>query len=119
MSDDRAHVLDARRAGRRIQTFLTGVTQNRFIEDIEKQSAVLHQFTILGEAVRRVSAAFRTAHAHVDWSGVIGFRNLIVHDYDEVDVDIVWQLAHDDLLAFLTAIEPLVTESPDDEAEDS
>ena len=80
MSDDRAHVLDAHRAGRLIQAFLEGVTVDRFLEDVEKQSAVLHQFTILGEAVRRVSPACQSAHPHVRWSGVIGFRNLIVHD---------------------------------------
>ena len=112
MSDDSAHVLDALQAIQRIEQFLQGVTQDSFLADIEKQSAVLHQFTILGEALRRMSDAFRAMHPAVRWSDAIGFRNRIVHDYDEVDLDVVWRITQDDLSPLAAALQPIQPEKP-------
>lgn len=115
MSDDRAHVLDALRAIQRIQEFLRGVSQDEFLANIEKQSAVLHQFTMLGEALGRVSSEYRQAHGEVPWSTPIGFRNLIVHDYDEVDLDVVWRITQDDLRPLVAVLSTLRPEETDGE----
>ena len=115
MSDDRAHVLDILLAGRTIVQFVTDVAQQSFLESLEKQSAVLYQFTILGEAARRVSLAFRALHPEVDWTGILGFRNRIVHEYDDVDLDKVWQIVQTDLPKMIAMLEPLAPEPPDGE----
>jgi uncharacterized protein with HEPN domain len=113
MSDDRAHVLDALKAAERIGHFLEGVTEDRFLADIEKQSAVLHQFTILGEALRRVSESYQSSNSTIPWSRAIGFRNQIVHGYDEVDLDIVWRIAHHDLADLVNALTGIAQREPD------
>jgi uncharacterized protein with HEPN domain len=113
MSDDRAHVLDMLESARAIVRFIGGRTQDAFLRDDQLQSAVLHKFTILGEACRRVSAAFREANPSVDWGGIASFRNKIVHDYDEIDLDVVWGFTQDDLTRAIDALQPLVPKDPD------
>jgi uncharacterized protein with HEPN domain len=113
MSDERAHVLDMLNAARAIQRFIAGRTQESFLEDEQLQSAVLHKFTVLGEACRRVSAGFRAEAAAVDWAGIGGFRNKIVHDYDEIDLDVIWTITQGDLPKAIAALEPLVPKEPD------
>jgi uncharacterized protein with HEPN domain len=119
MSDDRAHVLDMLDAARAIQRFVNGAGQDAFFRDDLLQSAVLHKFLILGQACRRVSNGFRAAHPDVTWSGIIGFRNQIVHEYDEVNLDVVWTIVHDDLPKAIEALARIVPENPDGEAEDN
>lgn len=119
MTRDHAHVLDAVQAARLITQFMDGIPEGRFLDDIEKQSAVLHQFTILGEALRRVSGPFRAAHTDVDWAGAIAFRSVIVHDYDDVDLDMVWRIVHDDMPRLVTALSLLVPDEAHGSTEDS
>jgi uncharacterized protein with HEPN domain len=116
MSDDRAHVLDMLGAARAIQRFLSGHSQDDFLRDDILQSAVLHKFTTLGAACRRVSEAFRAEHPSVDWLGITRFRNQIVHEYDDVNLDIVWRIVETDLPKAIAALEPLAPEDPDGQA---
>ena len=64
--------------------------------DDDLVSALLYHVIILGEAARRVSEQGR-AQWTLPWPKIVGLRNVIVHDYDEVDLDLVWQIAKQDL----------------------
>lgn len=113
MSDDVTHVLDMLNAAGAIRRFIGARTQEAFLADDLLQSAVLYQFMVLGEACRRVSTAFRDAHPSVDWTGIAGFRNKIIHDYDEIDLDVVWEITERDLPLAIAAMEPLVPKESD------
>ncbi len=113
MRDDRAHALDMLNAAGAILRFVDGRTQESFLADDLLQSAVLYQFTVLGEACRRVSSEFRAAHTTIDWAGISGFRNKIVHDYDEIDLDVVWHITQHDLPKAVTALGAIVPKEPD------
>lgn len=62
MPRDDATLLDIARAARLIQSFIAGMTKDDFLAELKTQSAVLHQLTILGEAVKRLSRPFREKH---------------------------------------------------------
>ena len=47
-------------------------------------------FNIIGEPARRVSDATKAAHPAIDWRRIVGLRNIVVHDYDEVDYGRHW-----------------------------
>ena len=65
------------------------LSYNQFLEDDEKQDALIRPLEIMGEAVSRVSVAFRTANPDLmPWSTVKAVRNLLIHGYDTVDLDI-------------------------------
>ena len=72
MPRDPTTLLDIARAAHLVAGFVEGMDQRAFFEDTKTQSAVLHQLLILGEAVKRLSAEFRTAHSAVPWSLIAG-----------------------------------------------
>lgn len=115
MSDDHAHALDMLSAAGAIARFLDTGTQQSFLGDDLLQSAVLYQFAVLGEACRRISEDFRKAHPDVDWIGIMGCRNRIVHNYDNVDLDVVWEIASADLPALISTLHDLLPKESDGE----
>lgn len=76
---------------------LRGVTRETFAEDDEKQDGVIRQLEIVGEAASGVSADFRAAHPDIDWRGLKDLRNVLIHGYAHVNVDLVWEHARRDV----------------------
>jgi len=72
------------------------------------QLVVRSLLTITGEAARRVSEATRVREPAIPWAAIIGTRNRIVHGYDEVDNDIVWQILTRDLPLLVQRLEGLL-----------
>jgi len=112
MSKDDAYVLDMLRAASLARQFGKACTEAEFLEDVKTQSAVLHQLTVLGEAVRRVSARFRERHPDVPWPQIAGLRHRIVHGYDEIDIDRVWEVIERDLSPLIGALERIAKREP-------
>ena len=71
-----------------------------FEHDTRTQDAVIRSIEIIGEAANKVRTAdpdFAARHPHIPWDVMYGMRNRIVHDYFEVDLQIVWQTIQRDL----------------------
>jgi len=56
------------------------------------QSAVERQLGILGEGVRRISSEFQQFHPEIDWQNAINLRNILVHRYDQVSSEVIWNI---------------------------
>ncbi|MEX1247808.1 MAG: DUF86 domain-containing protein [Anaerolineales bacterium] len=67
------------------------------VSDGKTQDAIMYNLIIMGEAANQVSLAFQESHASIPWSSVIGTRNVIVHGYDQVRLQIVWEIIQRDL----------------------
>lgn len=91
-----------------VADFIKGVSEEEFCNDYEKQSAVIRQFEIIGEAASKLSTPFKEQHAQIDWPKVIGMRHKMIHDYFEVDTKIVWTTATDDVAPLKSAIEKII-----------
>ena len=107
MPKDSAVVLDMIRAARLTCDFSAGLTKDAFVTDVKTQSAVLHQLLVLGEAAKRISGSFRGEHPEIEWKPIAGMRDKVIHDYDDVDVDQVWQTVTNDLPALLVKLRAL------------
>ena len=70
--------------------------------------AVAHLLQIIGEAARQVSPSFRNAHSALPWKAIVGMRHKIVHDYLDVDYEVVWDTARNELPQLITELEKLV-----------
>jgi uncharacterized protein with HEPN domain len=57
------------------------------------QSAIIRQLEIIGEATKHLSAAFRGNHPDIPWQKMAGMRDILIHAYDAVDLDEVWNAA--------------------------
>ena len=99
------HMLEAaRKAAGKVE----GLDFARFAADENLHLACVHLVQMIGEAASRVSAETRALHPTVPWRQVIGMRHRVVHDYLEVDLEIVWQVVSDDLRALIAALERAV-----------
>jgi uncharacterized protein with HEPN domain len=68
---------------------------------------------IIGEAATRVTAATQKSNPTIPWAQVIGMRNRLIHGYDVIDLDILWQTVVEDVPSLIHALECIVTqESP-------
>ena len=112
MPRDDATLLDLANAARLIHTFIQDTTKETFLVDLKTQSAVLHQITVIGEAVKRLSQAFRERHPILPWSLMAGMRDHLIHGYDAIDLDEVWKTATRDVPEVLTRLEPLLPRLP-------
>jgi uncharacterized protein with HEPN domain len=78
-------------------SFVAGVDRKAFDDSLLIQSAVIRQIEIVGEATKRPSEEFRAAHPHIPWRNMAGMRDILVHAYDHVDPDEVWNVVNDSL----------------------
>ncbi len=71
--------------------------RDAFEKDELIQTWILHHLLILGEAAAKVSDGFKEKHAEIPWSKVVGMRNILVHNYFGIDIDVVWGVVESDL----------------------
>lgn len=107
MSRDDAAILDILKAANLALAFTGKLDKAAFLADLKTQSAILHQLLVLGEAVKRLSDAFCAQYPGVAWSQIAGMRNILIHQYDHVDLDEVWQTVSADVPTLIALLEPL------------
>lgn len=105
---------DMAQAIRRIQEFTADVSWESYLESVLMQSAVERQLGILGEAARRVSIEFQQLHPEIDWRNAINLRNILVHRYEQVSSEVIWNIVTSILPDLLVQIEALLPPLPDD-----
>ena len=105
MSRDNAHLRDFLDSALAIRRYLDGIGREQFEQNAEKQDAVIRRFEIMGEAARRLSPEVQAALPEIPWRFVTGMRNILIHDYDEVNLNIVWDAAQRDLPPLIAALE--------------
>ncbi|MGQ9627081.1 MAG: HepT-like ribonuclease domain-containing protein [Anaerolineae bacterium] len=88
------HILDA--IGQ-IEDYLKGVSEGQFLQNRLLQDGVVRQLEIIGEDSRNLSGEFQKEHPEVPWRQIIALRNRIIHAYFTVNLQIVWEVARDDL----------------------
>jgi uncharacterized protein with HEPN domain len=86
----------------------SGTDKAAFDQDELLQTWFLRHLQIIGEAARTLTAELRAEAANIPWSKIIGMRNVLVHGYFDIDVDIVWQAATRDIPELKLAVQQLL-----------
>ncbi len=97
MRRDLAYVMDIFEAARLVRSGMVGITQEAFFNDWLRQSAIVRQFEIIGEAAKRLSAEFTNNHPEIPWHSMAGMRDMLIHEYASVDFEEVWRTAQNDI----------------------
>ena len=97
MSRDDTSLVDIMESARIAIDYVSGKTWDEFKEDIQCQDAVLRRIEIIGEAARHISPQTQKKHPHIPWRDMTVLRNLVIHQYDAVDINQVWDTAQNKL----------------------
>jgi len=68
-----------------------------FAASVEPQDAIIRNIEVIGEGAKRVSPSLRAQLPELDWRGICGMRDVLIHDYVGVDLDEVWNVASKEL----------------------
>lgn len=103
MKDDRLFLIHVHECMGRIAQY-TADGRDAFLADTKTQDAVIRNLQILAESAPMLSEQLRQAHPEIDWRGIRGFRNVVVHDYLGVDIRTIWDIVERDLPPLRAAI---------------
>jgi uncharacterized protein with HEPN domain len=90
--------------GKKIVEFTSGISYESFAADEKLQLAVLKLIENIGEASKRLSELARERHSNVNWRKAMAMRDKLVHDYMDVDLEIVWNVASKEVPALLESL---------------
>lgn len=101
---------DVRQSARLILDFVTGQSRDDYSKDALLHSAVERQFIVIGEALSRLEKLDASLAGQIsNYRQIIGFRNVLVHGYEAIDDQIVWQVIDVDLPVLKQQVENLLS----------
>jgi uncharacterized protein with HEPN domain len=106
--DFRLYCADILDSGSALLTFVKGLSFEEFCEDRKTYSAVIREFEVIGEAVGKLPDKLKQRHPAIEWQDIKDFRNLLIHEYFGIDLEIVWRIIQDDLPALMNAVREIV-----------
>jgi len=80
-----------------IESFMEKVSKESFFKDKEKQSAIIRQIEIIGEAVKNLPLEFKEKYPKIPWKDIAGMRDKLLHHYFGVDLEKVWVTLEGDI----------------------
>jgi uncharacterized protein with HEPN domain len=91
--DPRLFLTDMLEAIQKIERYTAGLSFDQFEANEMVLDAVVRNLEIIGEAARYLPPTLRERYTQIEWSRVVGFRNIVIHAYFAVDVEIVWTIS--------------------------
>lgn len=86
----------------------TAAGRDAFLEDRKTRDAVVRNLEIIGEAAKRLSTRVRDGNPHVPWRQIAGLRDFVIHQYDHVDYNEVWNVVENDLQTLLKHVRAIL-----------
>ncbi len=93
-----------------IETFSKNLSKEKLTSNRLKQSAIIREFEIIGEAVKNISNKTRDKYTSVEWRKIAGTRDIFIHGYFMVDLDRVWEL----IITYLSPLKKQIQKIKDD-----
>src|SRR3989338_3945772 len=88
------HILDAIAD---IEDSVKKLSKQEFKRNKDTKDATIRRIEIIGEAVKNISKEFKQKHPKIEWARIAGTRDIMIHAYFSVDLDIVWGIVKNDL----------------------
>ncbi|MDT8302381.1 MAG: DUF86 domain-containing protein [Sedimentisphaerales bacterium] len=115
MQRDESLLLDMFRATSRIVQFKDELTFEQFREDAKTQSAIIHQFLLIGEVAKLISDDFKKNNPSIPWSAMARMRDKLIHHYRGVDLREIWKAAEIEIPRLLSFLDKHLPEKPHEE----
>lgn len=90
----------------KIEKYVFNYSYEQFLEDEKTQDAVIRQLEIIGEATINLNDTFKEDNLDIPWREISDFRNVLAHEYWDVDLEIIWRTVNEDLVALKKSLSP-------------
>jgi len=94
-----------------IQEYTRKVPKEQFLAQTHLQDAVIRRLEIIGEAVKSLPPGFRERHDDIPWQKIAGMRDVLIHEYFGVDLNLTWQTAKHDMPALKSKVEEILEQT--------
>jgi uncharacterized protein with HEPN domain len=108
--DVRLFIVDMLEAVKKVERYTTGLTFEQFEGNDMVVDAVVRNLEVIGEAARHIPEDLRHRYTGVDWRRVAGFRNIVIHEYFDIDLMIVWTIATERLQDLRSVLETILAD---------
>lgn len=108
---DPAYLWDMRSAATELADVLQDISLEAFLADKVLARATERWLEIIGEAARRISPDCMAANTHIPWREIVGLRNILAHEYGQVDQELVYATAVNDIPMLIDYLHALVPEA--------
>lgn len=105
---DSAYLWDMLQAAKEIESMLEDYDLSAFLADRVMVRAIERCVEILAESARRVSTTYREGHTEIPWREVIGQRNILPHEYGQIDHELLYKTATEDIPDLISVIQNLL-----------
>lgn len=106
--DDSVYLNDMLDSIAAIREFIAGVDYPAFLGDRKTYSATVRELEVIGEASGKISETFKAQHPEIDWRTVKDFRNVLAHEYFNINSEILWDIIQNKLKPLQERIAVLV-----------
>jgi uncharacterized protein with HEPN domain/predicted nucleotidyltransferase len=110
--DWRVRIEDIPQAIDDIARFTEGMTIDTFVADRRTVLAVNFSFAVIGEAARQIPSEVEARYPAIPWARMRGMRNVLIHDYHNTDMTVVWETARDDLPPLVPLLREILEQEP-------
>lgn len=109
--DSKVYLEDILGAVQKIQRFTAGMSLAVFSNDLKTVDAVIRNLEVIGEAVKQLPEDVRGKHPGVEWKKIAGLRDILIHEYFGVNIEVVWDIIRHKLASLEQAVRDLLSSS--------
>ena len=103
--DDNVRLKNMLDTAYKVIEFAEGYSRDSLNTNKMLTSALIREIGVIGEAAARVSADKREQLTEIPWKSIVGMRNRLIHDYDEIDLDLLWETITKDVPELIKKLE--------------
>jgi len=97
----------------KIEEYVDDFSFDRFSQDNMRVDAVVRNLEIIGEATKHLLASVREKYPYVDWRKISGFRDILIHEYFGVDLDVLWDIVKNKIPNLKSNVEKILESEKD------
>ena len=112
MQRDLQFLLDMLQSAELILTYTAQCSKDEFVTNVQLQDAVIRRLLVIAEAARRVSTTTRQSLPNISWQEINGMRNRLVHEYNDVNLNIVWGVVQSEIPPLIEELKLQVPPEP-------